>query len=96
MEFSLEKDQIVEILENYGGTKELIDDIENIIVAFDVIQYAEDYFEVVAGSVSRVETAKLDAERNNEKANYDLKEIVKYEIIRKFQEKGIDKVEFKK
>ena len=95
MEFKLEQEQILEILENYGGTEELIEDIENLIIAFDVVNDADDYYEIVVGSVSRVEAEKLEAERKKEEPNYNLRKIVKYETIRKFQEKGIDKVEIK-
>lgn len=96
MEFKLNNEQIDEILENYGGTKKTIAKIEKIVNFLEILTDEDEYYEVVAASVSRIESMKISAEAKKAGVErYKTSDIVKYEIIRKFQEKGIEEVTFK-
>lgn len=58
MYFKLTEDQILEIIELYGGSKSLITKIELKLNSIDVILDDEDYYNLIASIVSQKETNK--------------------------------------
>lgn len=58
MYFKLTEEQILEIIELYGGSKGLITKIETKLNSIDVILDDEDYYNLIAAIVSQKETNK--------------------------------------
>ena len=58
MVFKLEEEQILEIIELYGGSKKKISTIEARLNSIGVVKSEEDYYELVASIVSQGESIK--------------------------------------
>ena len=97
--FKLTEEQINEIIEMYGGTKTLINDIESRLNLIGMIEQEEDYYDIICAIISRIQTIKLDAITQEKSIfsgknfnpesvefDYDLDEIIKIELINKYSD----------
>lgn len=84
MTFKLNNEQIDEIIELYGGTKNLITDIQKRLNMLEIVKDEDDFFEIVAEVVSRIESYKISAELKRTKPHYVINDILKVAVIRKY------------
>ena len=87
--FKLTEEQIDYIIEEYGGSKKLINDIERKLNLLGVIEFEEDYVELVVAIVSQKETNKLklsNCDTKDEKMNVfmNIDTIIQIELNRKY------------
>lgn len=87
--YKLTDEQIDYIIEEYGGSKQLINTIERKLNLLGVIEFEEDYFELVIAIVAQKETVNLKLEgcttkhqRENVFINIDT--IIEMELNRKY------------
>ena len=87
--FKLTEEQIEEIIETYGGTKQIINIIEGKLNLIGVIDEEEDYYEVVASVAAQKETINFNIARYNRKEEkmdnfMSIDEIIELELNRKY------------
>ena len=87
--YKLTEEQINYIIEEYGGSKQLINTIERKLNLLGVIEFEDDYYELVIAIVSQKETDKLKLEgctTREEKINtfINLDTIIEMELNRKY------------
>lgn len=87
--YKLTDEQINYIIEEYGGSKQLINTIERKLNLLGVVEFEEDYYELVIAIVSQKETNNLKLsscdtkeERMNTFMNVDT--IIELELNRKY------------
>lgn len=90
MFFKLNDEQIEEIVELYGGTKNLINEIQKRLNSLDIVKDEDDFFEIVAEVISQIETCRFEANRANSKPHYVINDVLKDTVIRKYL--GNDKI----
>ena len=61
--YKLTEEQIDYIIEEYGGSKQLINTLEKKLNLLGVIEEEEDYYELIIAIVAQKETNKLDLSR---------------------------------
>jgi len=89
MVFKLTEEQVLEIIELYGGSKKKIDTIEARLNLIGVVKSEEDHYELVASIVSQSESVK-EQMRNCSNASdrieryMSLDEIISSELNRKY------------
>ena len=97
MIFKLTDEEIEEIIELYGGSKQVIQDVEYKLNYLEIINDLEDYNELVKIVISQYETIKSQIEAIKERnANpteselssryMSLDEIIEYEINKKYED----------
>ena len=86
--FFLTDEQIEEIIKEYGGDKELINEIQKELNKLGVIESEEYYHDIICNVVAQMETLKLQNEqqiKNNSKTiEYKLIDIIEIELNRKY------------
>jgi len=87
--FKLTEEQIDYIIEEYGGTKQLINTIERKLNLLGVVEIEEDYYELVISIVAQKETNNLKLEgctTKKEKIDtfINLDTIIQMELNRKY------------
>lgn len=87
--FKLTEEQIEEILNEYGGSRQLINTLERKLNLIGVIEEEEDYYELIASIAAQKETVKFDTERYNRREDKEnvfmsIDEIIDIELNRKY------------
>ena len=87
--YKLTDEQIDYIIEEYGGSKQLINTIERKLNLLGVVEDEEDYYELVAAIVSQKETNKFklsNCDTKTEKMNafMNIDTIIETELNRKY------------
>ena len=87
--YKLTDEQINEIIEQYGGNKKLINTIERKLNLLGVVEFEEDYYELIIAIVAQKETNNLklsDCETKDEKMRVfmNLDTIINSELNRKY------------
>lgn len=90
MIFKLTEEEILEIIELYGGSKETINKIEIKLNLTGLIRSEEDYYELVAATVSQMmsvmEQIKNALDEDDKiRLNMSLDEIIDSELKRKYE-----------
>lgn len=96
--FKLTEEQVQEIVESYGGSKNTILLVEDKLNALNnnlsLLNDEDDYFEIIAAVVSQLQTIKNKISHSNlnqKKQEYvTINELLRYELIEKY---GPDKFE---
>lgn len=88
--FKLTDEQIKEIIEFYGGSKETIFNIEECLNKLNIIDDEEDYLDIVAAVVAQHTTVQLKIKQADNKEQRikqfrSLDEIIEAELKRKYQ-----------
>lgn len=90
MIFKLTEEQVLEIIELYGGSKETINEIEIKLNLTGLVRLEEDYYELVAATVSQmmsvmeqIKNALDDDDRI--RLSMSLDEIIDSELKRKYE-----------
>lgn len=83
--FKLTDEQIVEIIELYGGDKDLITEVERTLNKLAIIDNEEVYYEVICSVAAQVETLELKAKQDRKgAADYVLDYVIQAELNRIF------------
>jgi len=86
--FFLTDEQIEEIIQEYGGDIELINDIQKELNRLGVINNEETYYEVISNVVAQVETFEMQNQRlikgHNKPIEYKLIDVIGVELNREY------------
>ena len=87
--FKLTDEQIEYIIEYYGGTKKVIENIEVLLNLIGVVEDESDYFELMCAIIAQKETIKLklsDCDNKTDAMSVSMtnKEIILTELNRKY------------
>lgn len=91
MVFKLTQEQIDEIISEYGGSKQTIKRIEEVLNSLNIIQEEEDYIEIIINTLSQrvtnsYEVSACTKRKEAIEAHMSLSEIIACELERRYGE----------